>query len=66
MLYLQFIIGLYALVFWIIGLFIGILLSNMTGIDIQKMTILFGGTGVVGGVIIGHKVIDHAIYTNKY
>jgi hypothetical protein len=44
------------------GLFIGMLLANITGMDIQKMTIIFGGIGVMSGVIIGHKIVNRAIY----
>lgn len=62
MVFLQRVISLYAIVFWIIGLFIGILLANITGMDIQKMTIIFGGIGVMSGVIIGHKTVNRAIY----
>lgn len=30
--------------------------------DIQKMTIIFGGIEVTSGVIIGYKMINQAVY----
>ena len=61
MLFLHFVMVLYAIIFWIMGLFIGMLLANSTGMDVQKMTIIFGGIGVMGGVIIGNRVINRTI-----
>jgi hypothetical protein len=52
----------YAIVFWIIGLLIGIFTANFIGMEVQKTGILFGGIGVMVGVILGYRTVNYVVY----
>ncbi len=62
MLFLYMVLSFCAVVFWIIGILFGILLANFTGMDSRNMGIIFGGIGVILGVMIGNRAINRAIY----
>lgn len=65
MLFLYIIVGIYAIALGIIGLFIGLFLANFTGMDFQKTCILFGGIGVMFGVMVGYRTVNKVIYNKN-